>query len=101
MDTELFWNRVKTLIKAHNIDQIKFTAHIGIPINTFRGWIHYNRVPDLWTSCAIAKSLGVSLDYLAYGEGNDNIEDEKKRRSAVKEAVSRMQTDVEMLRGYF
>ena len=101
MDTKAFWERVKSLIAAHNINQRQFAAHIGMPINTFRGWLHYRRIPDLQTAINIADSLGVSLYYLVYGDEHDTLAEEKKKRSAIKEAVSRMRTDMEMLEGYF
>ena len=101
MDTVAFWERVKTLIAAHNINQIQFAAHIGMPINTFRGWLHYKRIPDLQTAIAIADALGVSLYFLIYGKEDDTLAEEKKKRSAVKEAVARMQTEMELLEDYF
>ena len=91
MDTASFWNRVKVLIKAHNIGQKEFAAHIGIPLNTLKGWIHYNRIPDVQTAYAIAAALGVSLNYLVFGKEHDTTEEEKQRRSTVKEAAIRVQ----------
>lgn len=91
MNTASFWDRVKILIKAHNVDQKTFAAHIGVPLNTFKGWIHYNRIPDVKTAYEIAAALGVSLNYLAYGKEHDTTEEEKQRRSAVKEAAIRVQ----------
>ena len=101
MDTTAFWERVKTLIVAHNINQIQFASHIGMSLNTFRGWLHYKRIPDLQTAINISDALGVSLYYLINGREDDTISDDKKKRSAVKEAVSRIHVEMELLDGYF
>ena len=108
MDTIAFWKRVKTIIKAHNVSQEKFAAHIGIPLATLKGWMYHNRVPDVETAYVIAAALGVTLDYLVFGKENDTIQEEKKRRSAVKEAAARLltlqnqiQDDMDLINGYF
>ena len=49
----------------------------------------------------IAAALGVSLDYLVFGKENDTIEQDKKKRSSVKEAASRVQDDVALINSYF
>ena len=101
MNITTFWNRVKVLIKAHNFDQIKFAAHIGIPLNTFKGWIHYNRIPDVLTAYDMAAALGVPLDYLVFGKENDTTEEDKKKRSAVKEAAARILDDIGLINSLF
>jgi transcriptional regulator with XRE-family HTH domain len=51
----------------------KFAAHIGISSGTFRNWLRYNRLPDIYTACDIADALGVSVDYLARGKDGMDI----------------------------
>ena len=101
MDITDFWQRVKVLIKAHKITQKEFAAYIGIPISTFRAWMHYKRVPDFITAFDIAVALGVSLEYLAKGKEDDTTEEEKLKRSGIKEAVARMKNDMELIGKYF
>ena len=101
MDVASFWNRVKLLVSAHKITQAEFAAHIGMPLSTFRKWLHYKRIPDLQSAINIAASLGVSLDYLINGKEMDAVEEDKKKRSVVKEAVARMHDDMEHLDNYF
>ena len=101
MDIDAFWSRVKILIKAHNVDQKKFAAHIGIPLDTLKGWIYHKRIPDVGTAYDIAAALGVSLDYLVFGKENDTTEQDKKKRSSVKEAAVRVQDDMALINSYF
>ena len=108
MDANAFWKRVKVLIKAHNVSQEKFAAHIGMPLSTLKGWMFHNRVPDVGSAYGIAASLGVTLDYLVFGKENDSYEEEKKRRSEVKEAAARLlisvdkiQDDMGLINNYF
>jgi len=108
METKSFWQRVKVLIKAHNINQKKFAEYIGLPVSTLKGWIHHNRIPDIGTAIDIASALGVSVYYLALGKENDTTEDEKKKRSEVKEASARILTlhdeiksDMDLISSYF
>jgi len=37
MDVVAFWDRVKVLIRAHNVDQKKFSAHLSMPFGTLKG----------------------------------------------------------------
>ena len=101
MNINEFWNRVKILIKAHNVGQKQFAAHIDVPLDTLKGWLFYNRIPDVFTAYRIATSLGVPLDYLVFGKENDTTEEEKKKRSAVKEAAARIQNDIGLLNSWF
>ena len=108
MDAGAFWKRVKNLIKAHNVSQEKFAAHLGMPLSTLKGWIFHNRIPDVESAFVMAAALGVTVDYLVYGKENDTVEEEKKRRSTVKEAAVRLQAlqdqmreDMDIIRDYF
>jgi transcriptional regulator with XRE-family HTH domain len=60
-------------MRAHKISQEKFAAYIGMSFGTFRNWIRYDRIPDIYTACDIADALGVSVDYLARGEDGTRI----------------------------
>ena len=108
MDAKAFWGRVKVLIKAHKITQVKFADHIGLSPGTLRTWIHFNRIPDVGTAFDMAAALGVSPHYLVYGKENDTTEAEKKRRTEAKKAVARalalneqMRNDLKLIKRFF
>jgi transcriptional regulator with XRE-family HTH domain len=63
----LFWTRVQDLLKTHGITQVEFAGLVGIPYNTFRGWIYKNRQPDVISACVMASILGVEVEYLIRG----------------------------------
>ena len=84
-----FWIRVKKLIRANKISQEKFAASIDLSYNTFKSWLSFNRIPDAYTTCAMAHALGVSVEYLVEGTDCKTIEIQKKeiyiRKTAAKE----------------
>jgi len=82
MDTGLFWSRVKLLIKAHKTNQAKFAEYIGVNQSTFRGWIYHDRIPDIEIALYIAAALGVSPEFLVFGE---DVKNEEIRAQQVKE----------------
>jgi transcriptional regulator with XRE-family HTH domain len=86
MDIDLFWQRVKFLIKTHKTSQEKIAQYIGIPYPTLRNWIYYKRIPDLETATALAIALGVSMEYLVYGKERKITEERmirlKERKTA-------------------
>ena len=84
---EDFWIRVKSLIKAHKMSQKAFAEYIGIPIQTFNGWISRNCIPDASRACAIAQSLGVTVEYLVMGVDDFNAEDRMQRTEERKTAT--------------
>ena len=71
MEKNTFWGRAKPLIKTHNMTQKQFADFLGIPYETFKGWLRFDRVPDLSTAYSIAYALGVTLDYLFSGKDRD------------------------------
>ena len=64
---DLFWLRIENLLKAHKINQKQFAESIGIPIGTFWSWVCCNYIPDAKTACAMAQTLGVTVEYLVRG----------------------------------
>jgi len=104
MDNNLFWRRVKELIKTHNMTQKQFADHLGFSQNTFKGWIYHNRIPELSSAYAIAYALGVSLDYLVGGKDKDivqlrlkNLESRKSAARALK-MIEKVQKELLHLR---
>ena len=101
MDTILFWERIKTQLKLHKVSQSRFADYVDIPLNTLRGWMYHKRIPDLDSALTMASALGVSIEYLAYGNEHEIIEEEKERRCAAREAAARMLNEIELVRSYF
>ena len=87
MSNNTFWGRVKPLIKAHKMTQKQFAEHIGISVNTFSGWIRYERIPDTGTAYDIAVVLGVTLNYLLGGREAE-IADWRYKELAAREAAA-------------
>ena len=88
---EIFWTRVKKLMKAHKISQKEFAEYIEIPVDTFQGWIRYNRIPDAITACGMAEALGVTVEYPIRGTDDINLEDRMRRTSERKSATEKIQ----------
>jgi len=83
-----FWERVKRLMKAHKISQKEFSAYIGVSFQTLRCWLHYNRIPDAYTSCDIAEALGVSVEFLVRGVDGKAMENREKEALIRKAAAA-------------
>ena len=85
-----FWAQVKYLIKMHKTSQAKVAALLGIPLGTFRNWIHYNRIPDVKTACFLAIMLGVSVDFLVFGKERELIVEHNNRLLERKTSAARI-----------
>ena len=104
METELFWIRVKNLLKVHKISQGNFAKHLDIPVSTFYSWVQYNRSVEVGTAYSMAAALGVSMEYLVTGEDGKSAEirmkqtEERKTASAkIKKLVGVIQIETEKL----
>ena len=93
-----FWERVKSLMRAHKISQKDFSAYIGVSFQTFRCWLHYNRIPDAYTSCDIAEALGVSVEYLVRGVDGKAMENREKETLIRKTAAAEIRKISKMIR---
>jgi transcriptional regulator with XRE-family HTH domain len=87
MNKDTFWGRVRPLIKAHKMTQKQFADYIGIPVNTFTGWMHYGRIPDTVAAYDMAVALGVTLNYLLGGK-EVKIADWRLKELAAREAAA-------------
>ena len=81
-----FWVRTKKLIKAVGMNQAKFAAFIDVPLGTFQGWIHHDRLPEAETAYYIATALGVSVEFLVSGKDKENTKTRLKELAARKAA---------------
>ena len=104
MDTELFWKRVRDLLKAHKISLADFAKRLNIPLSTFYSWLQYKRSVEVGTAYCIASSLGVSVEYLVTGKSRKSTElrmgQIKERKSAavtIKKLFVELQKEMEIL----
>lgn len=66
MDME-FWKRVKEQISTQNTTQEWVAAKCGIASDKFRRWATRPIMPNADEAVAIARALGVSVEYLVTG----------------------------------
>jgi transcriptional regulator with XRE-family HTH domain len=89
MDNNTFWGRVRPLIKAQKMTHRQFAEYLGVPANTFHGWVRYNRIPDTSTAYDIAIALGVTLNYLLGGM-EAQIADWRLKELTAREAAAKI-----------
>ena len=105
MTTKDFWNRVKKLIKAHNMTQKQFTEYIGIPLDSFKSMVYNNREPVFSLAVDMAKALGVTVDYLSTGNDRElknlRLKELENRQAASKllKLAKEMQKEAEKIIG--
>lgn len=93
-----FWVRVKALIKAHKMSYEEFSAAIGIKLSTIKSWMHFCRIPDAYTTFDIAKTLGVSMEYLVMEKekrGGKRLENAILKRKTVAANIRKMAQKIE------
>ena len=62
-----FWARLKLRISNQNTTQEWLAGRIGVPLSTFRKWMHRKTYPNIKAGIEIAKLLGTSAEYLVTG----------------------------------
>ena len=67
----------------------QFAEHMGIPLDTLKGWIRYERIPDTGTAYEIAVVLGVTLNYLLGGKEAE-IADWRLKELTARDAAARI-----------
>ena len=90
MNATKFWNRVKAQLRARKISQAELAKHLEMSPATLYGWIHYKRIPNIVTALYIAAALGVSLEYLAFGEDGKAMRVQAKQVKERKIATARI-----------
>jgi len=73
MHTKAFWNRVKMRIREKAVTQEDAAKAAGLSPGRFRMWMSRGMVPPLSYAYRLAMYLGVSLEYLISGKGDDSI----------------------------
>ena len=73
MNIDAFWKRVKRCLKEKVVTQNTAAKAIGMPPETFRGWMSKGRIPPLSYAYRLSKFLGVSLEFLITGKEQGKI----------------------------
>lgn len=68
-----FWERLKIEVKKKNTTQEWLATETNIPFGTLRKWLSNKTMPNADQAYAIAKALGVTVEYLL--TGSDSITD--------------------------
>lgn len=63
-----FFERVKQLVKSHNLSLVPFIESIGIDYEKYKSQRRYNILPRADEAVKIARALGVSVEYLVTGK---------------------------------
>jgi transcriptional regulator with XRE-family HTH domain len=67
-EIDVFWNRVKRLLKMRNATQAQLADVCGFFLSTFQGWMYKGLYPSVLDLYSIAKALGVSMEFLLTGK---------------------------------
>ena len=70
-----FWKRVDDLL-TDDLTQMWLSSETGINQSTISGWKNKNRIPPADRAAKIARALGVSVEFLVFGDSFDEDEDE-------------------------
>ena len=94
MNTMIFWNRVRSCIKETRTTQQETARICKIPFSTFANWMYRGINPPLMDANRIARHLGVSLEYLIYGKGKDEISKTKEEMLVLLKEVEKKLTKI-------
>ncbi len=78
-----FWKRVKKNLDPEK-NQNWLCNEIAVSSGTMSSWITHDRLPKADLAVKIAKSLGVSVEYLVTGDGEDLLQDQEAVSQAVR-----------------
>ncbi|AEF82830.1 helix-turn-helix domain-containing protein [Leadbettera azotonutricia] len=89
-EADMFWSRVKQLIKKRNTTQARVAEACGFHLETFHGWIYKGVFPTVLGAYYIARVLGVSVEYLMAGKNKheEEIESQLKNIRALLDKAS-------------
>ncbi|AEF80874.1 helix-turn-helix domain-containing protein [Leadbettera azotonutricia] len=71
MSAQDFWNRVRFMVTKNKTTQVEIAKACNISYNTLHGWILKNIYPPVIDAYNIAKTLGVTVDYLMAGKSTE------------------------------
>lgn len=90
MDTSVFWDNIKTLIKRSNTTQRGLALKCGFSSRSIETWIASNQLPDVFQAYTIAQNLGVSLEFLITGEKPDSTSELQNVKNLMLEALEKL-----------
>lgn len=93
MDTSIFWDNIKTLIKQSNTTQRGLAVKCGFSPRSIETWIASNQLPDAFQTYKIAQNLGVSIEYLITGKNADN----KETIERIRQLLQNVDTELDKL----
>lgn len=93
MDTAIFWDNIKTLIKQTNTTQRGLAVKCGFSPRSIETWIASNQLPDAFQTYTIAQNLGVSIEYLITGKNADN----KETIERIRQLLQNVDTELDKL----
>ena len=82
MTAELFWQNVKTQIKAQNTTQEWLCKECGFILSSFRNRISLKRYPTVIEAYKIAQALNTTVEYLVTGEDTSPYKQELDKLKA-------------------
>lgn len=90
MDTSIFWDNIKTLIKQSNTTQRGLAVKCGFSPRSIETWIASNQLPDAFQTYKIAQNLGVPLEFLITGEKPDTKAELQNVKNLMLEALEKL-----------
>ena len=76
MIADMFWTRVRELIKLNNTTQEGLANSVLVSYRTLQNWMNRHILPDVNVGFKIARELHVSVEYLLTGDEKNNFEQE-------------------------
>ncbi len=65
---EEFSLRLKAKLEEKNLSQYMFAKNMGVEIQVVHNWVRAKTFPDLYNFANICDYLGVSADYMIFGD---------------------------------
>ncbi|EFW37907.1 helix-turn-helix domain-containing protein [Treponema phagedenis] len=90
MDIVSFWETIKSLIKQRRTTQRGLSTTCGFAPRAIETWIAANQLPDAFQVYTIAKTLGVSVEYLVTGAPTDNTQELQNIKNTLLEVVRKI-----------
>ena len=92
MAKENMWVRVNRLLKQNKVSQSMAAEVCGVKLRTFQGWIHKDYYPTVLGGYALARFLGVTVEYMVTGRDADAKRQTETARTMLKEADEKLKS---------
>ena len=91
MNGELFWQRVKELIKAQNVTQEWVAKSADVSFSNLKQQIFHGRIPTADEAVKIAKALNTTVEYLVTGEETDKAKELAELKAKIMDFAKSLQ----------